>query len=141
MNRDLSWLKDSFKALDRVYFGDSVSGQGFKVKWMRWRPNKKSFIFGRCYKETKTVEINRALQHSWVPDYVVLSALYHEMLHVVLDDYSNDHAMTFKLAEEKFVSFRQSEIWESENINKLIKCDRPQSVLKDEKEELDSDTV
>lgn len=137
MNRDLLWLQDSFKALDRVYFGDSVTTRGFTIKWMNWRPNKRDFIFGRCYEDKKLIVINKALQHSWVPDYVVLSAIYHEMLHVVLNDFTNDHAIAFKLSEEKFVSFREAEVWETENLSKLIKCEKPTSMI----EELDTDST
>lgn len=122
MARDLTWLKESFRAIDRVYFGDALAVQGYKVLWMPWRPNKKVFIFGRCYKEQRVIKINRALQHDWVPDYVVLSTLYHEMLHVVIGD---DHDMTFELAEEKFVHFAKSNTWEDQNLTALLTASKP----------------
>jgi Zn-dependent peptidase ImmA (M78 family) len=125
MSRDLLWLNQSFRALDRVYFGDSVSIEGFKVRWMRWRPNKKSFIFGLCDKEKKIILINRALQHDWVPDFVVLSTLYHEMLHIVIGD---DHDMAFELAESKFIHNTSAQVWEESHLTKLINCERPKLI-------------
>lgn len=123
MSRDLTWLRESFKALDRVYFGDAVSTEGFRVGWMRWRPNKKSFIFGLCDKEKKVIHINQALKHDWVPDYVVMSTLYHEMLHIVIGD---DHDVAFDLAEEKFVHHTKTQVFEESHLNKLINCEKPE---------------
>jgi hypothetical protein len=122
MSRDLDWLNESFRAIDRVYFGDALSIEGYKIKWMRWRPNKKSFCFGLCDKELKVIQLNRALQHEWVPDFVLLSTLYHEMLHIVIGD---DHDVAFELAEARFIHHVQAQVWESEHLNLLIRCEKP----------------
>jgi hypothetical protein len=123
MSRDLTWLRESFRSLDRVYFSDAVSTEGFRVGWMRWRPNKKSFIFGECNKEEKVIRVNQALKHDWVPDHVVLSTLYHEMLHIVIGD---EHDMAFELAESKFVHHTSALVWENDHVNKLINCEKPE---------------
>jgi hypothetical protein len=122
MSRNLFWLRDSFRAIDRVYFGDAVSIEGFTVKWMPWRPTKSKFVFGLCDKENKVIKLNQALRHEWVPDYVVLATLYHEMLHIVIGD---DHDTTFDLAENRFVHYSSAQIWENSNLDALMKAEKP----------------
>lgn len=122
MRRDLIWLRESFKAIDRVYFGDALSIEGYRVIWMPWRPSKNSFTFGLCDKDKKVIEINKALSHEFVPDYVLLATLYHEMLHIVIGD---EHDMTFDLAEERFVHYAKAQVWEEGNLNALIIAKRP----------------
>lgn len=131
--RDLMWLMESFKAIDRVYFDDALSIEGYKIKWMPWRPRKKSFIFGLCDKERKVIEINQALRHDWVPGYVILSTVYHEMLHIALGSDHDDHGVTFDLAESKFPHHAAVQVFEETHLNKLINCERPGAETKEEK--------
>lgn len=121
MSRDLEWLQDSMAALDRVYFSDSLGAQGVAIGWLRWRPSKANFRFGAYYPHHGKIRINRVLAQLWVPDFVALMTVYHEMLHVHV---GLDHDHEFRLMEQKFPHYAQSLLWEQENLTALIEAGR-----------------
>lgn len=116
MDRDLDWLVSSFEAVDRVYFDDAITQKGYSINWQTWDTST-CFIYGKCYKGKKLILVNRILAHDWVPVYVVIGTIYHEMLHVVI---GNKHNLPFKLAEDKYIHFNQAQLWESLNYEKLL---------------------
>jgi len=120
MTRDLRWLRDSFRAIDRVYFSDSLTERGVTIGWMRWQPLKRKFTFGMC--PPGRILINQALAHDWVPDYVVLGTIYHEQLHEILGP---DHDHQFLTAEQRFPHYAQANAWEDAHLDDLIAASKP----------------
>lgn len=119
-SRDLEWLQTSLRALDRVYFSDTL--HDVRVGWMRWRPSPHGFTWGRCYVPERVIHLNRALAHAWVPDHVVLGVLYHEALHLVIGE---QHDTAFQLAEQRFAHHGEMRAWEVEHLPALLKAENP----------------
>lgn len=122
MTRDLTWLRESFAAVDRVYFDDECEAMGVSIRWMRWRPAATTFRFGLFRPSELKIEINQALAHEWVPTHVVLLTIFHEMLHGVL---GNEHDQGFRAREQMFPRYAWCRDWEDENLQRLISATKP----------------
>lgn len=122
---DLLNIRD---ALNRVYFD---SPQDVTVVWgaKANTRKKRSIRLGSYAFDDKLVRINSVLDQKIVPAYVVVSVVYHEMLHHALGvRYKNGkrllHSKEFKLREKKYVHYALSEEWIKNNLSKLLKRQR-----------------
>lgn len=124
-SRDLRWLKEEFRALDRVFFSRQLQDLVQSVGWQRWRPTKVNLRSGSYCSEQRRIEVHRVYAHAWVPDFVPSVIVYHEMLHAV---YGPEHTPAFRVAEQRHPHFSEAMHWEIENFDRLLAAPRP-SVL------------
>lgn len=120
--RTLSWLRESLKAIDRVYFDDALAAAGVRIVWAPWKKPGTTFWWGYYELEEKRICVNRALAWPWVPGYVVNGTIYHEALHAV---YGPEHDERFALAEQRYVHHAKAEVWETENFNAMLAAGNP----------------
>lgn len=123
--RSLAWLRESFRALDRVYFAGHCAELGVTVHWMKWYPCSANFRFGSYAPHSREIHIHRTLSHLWVPVNVVDLTLFHEMLHAT---HGLEHDLPFKLLEQRFHGYLEARLWEAENVDKLITSPRPNRI-------------
>lgn len=122
MTRSLAWLEDSLRAVDRVFFHDTLAEHGVRIEWMRWRQNTRTFRLG-CFRfKTNTIEINPVLAHDWVPDYTLVGTIWHEALHL---SYGPVHSEEFYAAESRFPHFAADTAWQRDNFERLIAARPP----------------
>jgi hypothetical protein len=121
-NRDLAWLRRGMSSLDMVFFEGHLEEIPVVIRWARWRPVKtvESFYYA-TYLDSE-IEVNRVLAWSWVPDYFVMSVIYHECLHHVV---GMDHDLAFKYAEQKFPHHTDALLWELQNVERLVAAPNP----------------
>ncbi|MBW1811005.1 MAG: hypothetical protein JRJ87_22640 [Deltaproteobacteria bacterium] len=119
---DLSTIRD---ALNRAYFKTPVD---IPVVWARTRRRRKqrSIRLGSYSFEDRVIRIHSALDQDFVPAYVVVGVVYHEMLHHDLGAVHTGgrclvHTGQFRKRERAFVHHRRAEAWEKKNLSKLIK--------------------
>ena len=48
---------EGLRAIDRVYFADELTDRGVTIRWMRWRPLKRNFLFG-TYIDNEMIDIS-----------------------------------------------------------------------------------
>jgi predicted metal-dependent hydrolase len=95
-------LLELFNNLSREYFDDRL-----QVNYLGWSHRKSRRTLGHYDPAHKTITLSRWLDHPLVPQYVVEYVLFHEMLHVVLDEEIHGgkrriHHRRFRLAEREF---------------------------------------
>jgi len=121
-NRDIEWLRRALDSLDLVFFESHMAEYPVTIKWMRWKPCRSGGEFLYATYLEGVIEINRALAWDWVPDFVVMSTVYHECLHHFT---GHDHDLAFKFAEQKFPHYTEALLWERENLAKLLAAPKP----------------
>lgn len=122
--RDIVWLRETFTALDRVYFLGALADRGVKVRWERWRRTKTRLTVGKCWthKDPPIIELNPILKRPDIPDYYVMFVLYHEQLHVHI---GHDHDTAFQLAEKRFVHHAEALMWEQKHWDWMFTLEPP----------------
>ena len=113
--RDQEWLESALSALDLIYFEGQLREDEVRVKWHKFRPAKNCLTYGEYF--NKEIRVNSVLARAWVPDFVVVSTVFHETLHHVI---GMDHDLTFDLAESRFAHHTKALLWEAANIDKLL---------------------
>lgn len=124
MTRDLAHLEAAVEAFDAIIFLGTIAAHNVTARWMRFRRTTSEMVYGRYDAEKACVEISPILRLPWVPEYVFLSVLHHELLHVAFGD-SLDHGHAFRLAERSFVHHHESELWCQSNIGRLLEASPP----------------
>lgn len=87
---------------------------------LRWSRNRWRVVLGVCDVEKRVITINRALDDARVPDIVIASTLFHEMLHLHfgisegVDGRRKMHPPEFKRAEKGLPGYHEAEAWLSE---------------------------
>lgn len=117
MTRDLEWLHESLRAIDRVFFGDELAARGVDVRWDRYRPTKHTFRFGAWHAHSKRIVVHPVLANDWAPDYVVLGTLYHEGLHVL---HGPKHDARFLYLERRFPFAVEDAEWRADHHAELL---------------------
>lgn len=120
--RDKEWLEAALRAIDLVFFESHMAEYPVTIKWARWRQMRKGSEFVYATYLEGTIEVNRALAWLWVPDFVVMSTVYHECLHHFT---GHDHDLAFKFAEQKFPHYTDALLWEQVHFDKLVAAPRP----------------
>jgi hypothetical protein len=124
MTRDIAHLEAAIEAFDTVIFLGAIAAHNVTCGWMRFRRNKAEMVYGRYVAEDRRVEISGVLRHPWVPEYVFLSVLHHELLHVVFGE-DLDHGHAFRLAERAYVHTVESDMWCQVNFDRLLAARPP----------------
>jgi len=117
-------LLESFINLNERYFEGAIDCSitwGNRVKGSRHR----SIRLGSYSPSTNIIRINPALDRNFVPQYVIDSITYHEMLHRFLGfKYFKgrrfSHYASFKEMERNFIHTERAKVWIKENLNLLL---------------------
>ena len=117
-------LLDAYQRLNQTFFEGRV---GCAITWgNRRKPRgRKSIRLGSYNPESEIIRINRALDRSDVPDYVLDDIIYHEMLHHHLGIKKRNgrrsyHHETFKKMEKRFPLTDRAQLWISKNLHHLL---------------------
>lgn len=121
-NRDLDWMRESFEAIDHIWFADGLEALGVTVHWQRWRQNKETYRLGSYDAELRRIEVHRALAHEWIPMNVALLVIYHEALHALLGP---EHDSRFRAHEQAFPGYAEALHWEMEHWERVLRAPRP----------------
>ncbi len=120
-------LVDRFEALNRHYFHGLMARPelGWSVTGGRWE-------LGHYDRSHHTIVLNRMLDHSAVPEYVVDYVLYHEMLHLVFPVERKGgrrcvHPPEFRDREREFLRHEDAEAWIRREFGKLVTAQRRQA--------------
>jgi predicted SprT family Zn-dependent metalloprotease len=118
-------LQSSFQDLNKKYFNNQID---CLILWgpPRKKAKKKSIRLGSYSFKTSIIRINPALDKPFVPQYVLDSIVYHEMLHHHLGEQERNgrhlsHHHFFKMAEQKFVYYKEAKLWIKMNLIKLLR--------------------
>jgi len=122
---DLSRIRD---ALCRAYLHRSIQ---VPVCWGRGlrRPGARSVRLGSYSFEDRLIRIHPALDRPFVPAFVVVAVVYHELLHHLLGDRGEGgrrrlHTAEFRRLEEKYVHHARAERWTKDHLNELLRSNR-----------------
>lgn len=118
-------LKVIYQALNEEYFDGRLK---LFITWFgkRVQKNRSRINFGLYYDPVKLIKINRIMDSSYFPDYVVKFIVYHEMLHHVCPPYYDErgmhriHSKEFKALEKKFHEYTAAQAWIKENTASLF---------------------
>jgi hypothetical protein len=117
-------IKQLFDQLNREYFSNKIDCQ---ITWGANRrvKNQNSIKLASYSDITKTIRINRALDKSYVPNYVVKGIIYHEMLHhylgvELLNGRKMAHSKTFRQHESRYKHCQKLQDWKEKNLNRLL---------------------
>lgn len=119
--RDREWLRERLAAIDIVLWDGQLEDLGVDIRWMRWRKTKTILVFGLC-RDRAIIEVSPLFRHEWVPERVVLSTIHHEACHAVL---GSDHDETFRLWEQRFPHYAESEVWLANAFQDLLRAVPP----------------
>ncbi len=122
---DLERIRD---ALGRAYFGGPVD---VPIVWGvdRRLLRRRSIRLGSYSFEDGTIRIHPALDQDFVPPYVVVGVIYHEMVHHVVGAEQRGgrrmvHTLAFRERERAFVHYERAERWEKANLARLLRRSR-----------------
>ncbi len=118
-------LRNAFKNLNQKYFDDKID---CSIMWgpLRKRARQKYVRLGSYSFRTSTIRINPLLDRAFVPEYVVDSIIYHEMVHHMLGSKENNgrlmsHDHAFKTLEQRFIHAHKAKLWIQQNLSRLLK--------------------
>lgn len=120
---------DLRKLYDRVN-RESFDGElDLDVTWgnevRRQRRRRRTIQLGSYQDESRTIRIHPVLDHSKVPDYVVMSVLHHEMLHAVVPvecegGRNRVHTDEFRRREAAYPHHQPAERWLARHLFRLM---------------------
>ncbi len=109
-------LQAVYDKINQEYFNNELK---LFITWFgkHLQKNRTRVTFGLYHDPLKLIKINRLLDSSVFPDYIVNYVVYHEMLHHVCPSYYDEkgihriHSKEFKEREELFKEFNQAQSW------------------------------
>jgi hypothetical protein len=117
-------LKEIFLQVNRDYFDNKVD---CLITWgARRRVRQQNSIRLGSYSErTKTIRVNPALDRSYVPKYVIVGVVHHEMLHHFLGVESRNgrkiaHSKAFRQMESRYYHHHRLQVWKKKNLHRLL---------------------
>ena len=120
-------LKALFDALNRLYFGGSVTA---RITWGRMPPlrRRRSIRFGSFSVEDDLIRVNPLLDQEFVPEYFVRYIVFHEMLHADLgigetaSGRQRFHTREFKRREQTYPDYTRAVAWQNRpaNLSRLL---------------------
>lgn len=113
-------LQSIYDGLNKEYFDDKLR---LYITWYGkfQQKNRSRVTFGLYHDPLKLIKINRMLDDSSVPDYLISYVIYHEMLHNVCPAYVDEkglnriHSKEFKEREVQFRYFDLAQNWIKQN--------------------------
>jgi hypothetical protein len=117
-------LNALFDQVNREYFANEIDcpitwGANRKVR------NQNSIKLASYSDRTKTIRVHSALDKSYVPKYVIMGIVYHEMLHHHLGvEHRNGrkmaHTTRFRQLEARYLHYHKLQAWKERNLHKLL---------------------
>lgn len=119
-------LKELMDGVNEEYFKKQLE---LNITWFGTpnQRNRSQITFGLYQEPLKLVKINRLLDSSKIPEYLINYVIYHEMLHHVCPSYCDAngkrkiHNIEFKQMEKKFRDFDKATAWIKGNRDRLFK--------------------
>ena len=72
------------------------------------------------HKGDQAIRVNRILDQDWVPEYVLVDLVSHELLHHLLGWERDPHHLAFRLAEAALPWHKAAAWWIEANIDRLL---------------------
>lgn len=118
-------LKDLYNELNNKYFDNRLN---LFITWFGkpFQRNKSRVTFGLYHDQLKLIKINRFLDNSLVPEYLVSYVIFHEMLHHIYPPYVDEkgfhriHNKEFKENESRYEHFDLAQQWIKKHQNNLF---------------------
>lgn len=117
-------LKESYQRINELYFNGELE---CAITWgkLSERPRRRSVRLGSYSPVSDIIRINPVLDRDCVPQYVLDSITYHEMLHKFLGfKFANGrrsaHPPAFKEMEKRFSHAAPAKTWIKKNLNLLM---------------------
>jgi hypothetical protein len=117
-------LNDLFHQVNREYFENQID---CPITWGANRRvrNQNSIKLASYSDRTKTIRVHPALDKSYVPKYVIMGIVYHEMLHHHLGvEHRNGrkmaHTRRFRRLEARYRHYHRLQAWKEKNLHRLL---------------------
>jgi len=117
-------LKALFDQVNREYFANEIR---CPITWGANRRvrNQNSIKLASYSDRTKTIRVHPALDKSYVPKYVIMGIVYHEMLHHHLGvEHRNGrkiaHSRRFRQLEGRYHHYHRLQAWKEKNLHRLL---------------------
>ena len=117
-------LNALFDQVNAEYFANEVD---CAITWGANRRvrNQNSIKLASYSDRTKTIRVHPALDKSYVPKYVIMGIVFHEMLHHHLGiEYRNGrkiaHSERFHQREQLYRHYHKLQAWKEKNLNRLL---------------------
>lgn len=118
-------LDKIYRNLNREYFDESL---GLYITWFGEHRKRlcKRVTLGLFHDPLRLIKINRMIDNTYFPEYIVEYVIYHEMLHYVCPTYVDEkgqkhiHSKAFKEREKEFRHFKRAQQWIRDNQNYLF---------------------
>jgi hypothetical protein len=117
-------LNALFDQVNREYFANLID---CSISWGANRRvrNQNSIKLASYSERTKTIRVHPALDKSYVPKYVILGIVYHEMLHHHLGVEQHNgrkiaHTRRFRQLEARYRHYHKLQAWKEKNLHRLL---------------------
>ena len=118
-------VKHFYDEINKEYFNNSLNLQ---ISWFgdSNKRNKSNVSFGLYHNALRLIKINRIMDTSVFPSYVIRFIIYHEMLHSVCPPYVDEkgihriHHKEFKSREKEFKDFSIAKKWIQQHRHNLF---------------------
>ena len=117
-------LNSLFAQVNAEYFANEID---CTITWGANRRVRKqnSIKLGSYSDRTKTIRVHPALDKSYVPKYVIMGIVYHEMLHHYLGvEHRNGrkiaHTRRFRQLEQRYRHYHKLQAWKEKNLHRLL---------------------
>src|SRR5438270_2949422 len=120
-------LRAIFNKLNAKYFRKRL--RKYTITWGRKRKERprEYFIFGSIQEEDRIIRIHPLLDAQFVPRWFLEYVIYHEMLHAVVPEETDEngrrkvHTDEFYRRERQFHCFHRARRWEDENLDRFLR--------------------
>ena len=120
-------LQAVFDKLNLEYFDNALAG--YTITWGKRRklPPREYFVFGTIQEEDRIIRIHPLLDAPFVPTWFLEYVIYHEMLHAVTPEETDEngrrkiHTAEFYRREAEFYCYRRARRWEDENLDRFLR--------------------
>ena len=117
-------LNALFSQVNHQYFANEID---CSITWGANRRvrNQNSIKLASYSERTNTIRVHPALDKSYVPKYVIMGIVYHEMLHHHLGvEHRNDrkiaHSKRFRQLEQRYLHYHKLQAWKEKNLLRLL---------------------
>ena len=117
-------LNTLFDQVNHEYFGNQIN---CSITWGANRRvrNQNSIKLASYSDRTKTIRVHPALDKSYVPKYVIMGIVYHEMLHHHVGvEHRNGrkivHSKRFRQLEQRYLHYHKLQAWKEKNLHRLL---------------------
>ena len=117
-------LNALFDQVNHEYFANQID---CSITWGANRRvrNQNSIKLASYSVRTNTIRVHPALDKSYVPKYVIMGIVYHEMLHHHLGvEHRNGrkivHSKRFRQLEQRYLHYHKLQAWKEKNLPRLL---------------------